>query len=1337
MRSFTWKIALCVGLVVGSLIVNGWAAYLYVTEGTGFKLGVDLVGGTILVYEVDKDKFPDAQAIAEFKQHSQQLATSLKHRIDPADLYNVTIRQVGDWRVEIILPTGGQHQADLEYRAWNNLLSLVRKQYDLPEADFDDVPQGQTSLLTDKVYRLCEEAGRKQSPEEIGQFIGDHYKIRALTQEQVQAVKQKIAQVGSLEFRILANEHDDKRAIDLARKYFEAAQNSDGPERQALAKAAIVGQPPAPPVETDGNPKIGTSTGLGQFTYSWVELGRSERETLGFNNASEGYYTADPNHPGTKILVPVLEFNTSPEYLADLEKNYPNQYQAYRRQIRWHDAAVARGEEKRVEEMRDGQPVVKFVKTKDEAWTKLLDEVRKHYELPASADLKVPRGEVDQLANRVHDLLKTNKKTEQTAMSISRWIDEHYKVNSFGTMALPEMGGALMYSRRVPNPSRLPPDEKDKKIEYFVLTRDPQKGKEVTGVYLQGAQPGVDEQQRPDVQFRFNQAGGDRFFDLTSQNAPTRDGFHRFLAIVLDGKIISAPSLNAKIHSEGIITGNFTADEVSRIVNLLNSGALPASLKPQPVSENTIGPTLGADTVKWGTISVGVAFLAVLVFMLFYYRFSGIVACVALLANLLLTIAFMVLVNATFTLPGLAGLVLMLGMAVDANVLIYERLREERDRGATLALAIRNGYDRAFPVILDTHLSSIFTAIVLYAVGNDQLKGFGISLTVGLLISLFTSLFMTRLMFDFWFAKGWLPKLSMLRLLSRTNIDFMAVRHYFFAGTIAVSVLGAALFVYHLPRGGLNIDFEGGTAYTGQLVKPVTIDTLQRLVSEKWQEQMLRNPEVKEVGSSGLSYDIRYPGETEWRHIELPDRPQHGVDEVRQRAQHLPAASVDQIFVSSSDPSVREGNRSAFFTVRTTEKAPELVQTIITRLFREKKGDEYADLLKKIGMMPVDAQHLDKPLVSIGENNTEATLHFVDLDRFHNRAPVTGEAWARLQAVVRQKYKLPADTKFGVEEGPDDVDNLIRRTQGILADRKEKVTPAAVRDYVNGEAYGAFASPTEVHTLLSREFRAIPSLDSLVQQFTLEGVGKQENGKFETMHLQLAQKVERKDLATALTSLQKQFSDRPTPERLENFDSALAAETQQRAFYAILASWAAILLFLWFRFGNWTFGAAAVACLIHDLCFTLGCIAVAHYIHYGWPGLAQALMLEDFKIDLPAVAALLTLVGYSVNDTIVVFDRIREVRGKNPELTFKTINDSVNQTLSRTLLTATTVFLVVFVLYVLGGEGVHLFAYVMVVGVLVGTYSSIYIASPLLIVFGEGRHGLPVREKAPEPAGRA
>ncbi len=186
--------------------------------------------------------------------------------------------------------------------------------------------------------------------------------------------------------------------------------------------------------------------------------------------------------------------------------------------------------------------------------------------------------------------------------------------------------------------------------------------------------------------------------------------------------------------------------------------------------------------------------------------------------------------------------------------------------------------------------------------------------------------------------------------------------------------------------------------------------------------------------------------------------------------------------------------------------------------------------------------------------------------------------------------------------------------------------------------------------------------------------------------------------------------------------------------YAILLSWVAILLYLWFRFGSWTFGAATVLCLIHDLFFTLGFIAGAHYLYGTWLG--NLLLIDDFKIDLPAVAALLTLVGYSVNDTIVVFDRIREVRGKNPALTPQMINDSVNQTLTRTILASTTVWLVVIVLYIWGGEGVHLFAFVMVVGVIVGTYSSIYIASPLLLMFGEGgaRDAGPDRPR--RPAGR-
>jgi SecD/SecF fusion protein len=234
------------------------------------------------------------------------------------------------------------------------------------------------------------------------------------------------------------------------------------------------------------------------------------------------------------------------------------------------------------------------------------------------------------------------------------------------------------------------------------------------------------------------------------------------------------------------------------------------------------------------------------------------------------------------------------------------------------------------------------------------------------------------------------------------------------------------------------------------------------------------------------------------------------------------------------------------------------------------------------------------------------------------------------------------------------------------------------------------------------------------------------------MKIELTEPISRATFEEVLAETKDAFDKSPQPERLENFDAQWAANTKERALYAVLASWAAILLYLWFRFGNWTFGAAAVLCLLHDLLFTLGIIAGCHYLHGTWLG--TLLRISDFKIDFNAIAALLTLVGYSVNDTIVVFDRIREVRGKNPILTAGMINESVNQTLTRTLLSSMTVWLVVIVLYAFGGEGVHLFAFVMIVGVIVGTYSSIYIASPLLLIFGEGTPSARDRARLPQTA---
>jgi SecD/SecF fusion protein len=810
-----------------------------------------------------------------------------------------------------------------------------------------------------------------------------------------------------------------------------------------------------------------------------------------------------------------------------------------------------------------------------------------------------------------------------------------------------------------------------KKVEYFVLTRTgPDDSVKIEDQVTLTASAGQDEKFNPAVTFSLNSAGGQLFGKMTRRNKVDRNGTARLLAVVLDEKLVSAATIQSEITTRGQITGKFDLKKVNRDVQILRSGALNAELREKPVSENKIGPTLGADTIRRGKFAIGLAFVAVLVFMVVYYQLAGLVACVALFANLLITIGFMVSVNAAFTLAGLAGLVLTLGIAVDANVLIYERLREERNKGANLATALRNGYDRAFGTIIDTHVTSIVTAIVLYVLGNDNLKGFAISLTVGLVISLFTSLYITRFLFDYCLHVKVLTELRMLKLFDKTAFNPMKYRFFLFSFTAFLTVAGLGVFLWRGEK-GLNVDFRGGTVFAGVL-KPgeerglTEIDGtpgFRELLGEANQQSRLNATKAewtnRPAGDAVVNvweFLITYASGPPVR-VALTEKPAGDTAEaieadVLARAKELPDVSVEQTYLSTED---RAGGKSRRFTVRTTEKQVELVRASLNRLLSNDKGTL------------LDA----------------ATL---------THGPVTGP-------VVTLTFDKPTSVTF-------------------------------------------------VSELLGRAFR--DKADDRADTFALAGKGTPIDGRFTEMELDVSRnskvaalkdpKAERYASAVAtvtqvLDATKKAFEGAPEPERLEVFDSQLAKETRVRAVQAICASWVAILLYLWLRFGNWTFGLAAVLCLIHDLCFTLGAIAVCHYLHLV-PGF-DYLGIQDFKIDLAAVAALLTLVGYSVSDTIVVFDRIREVRGKNPKLTPEMINESVNQTLGRTILTATTVFLVSIVLYAFGGEGVHLFAFVMVMGVLVGTYSSIFVAAPLLLMFGEGTEAHTATDTEAKPEGEA
>ncbi len=335
---------------------------------------------------------------------------------------------------------------------------------------------------------------------------------------------------------------------------------------------------------------------------------------------------------------------------------------------------------------------------------------------------------------------------------------------------------------------------------------------DVTGGYLTRAVPDVDQRGRPNVRFFFNAAGGRLFSGLTGNNLPDEvQDFTRKLGIILDGYLYSAPSIQSTISQQGEITGDFSKQEVQDLVDVLNAGSLPAALTKEPISQLATGPTLGRDTIRRGSFSMVLSLVLVLIFMVFYYRFAGLVACGALLMNIVLILAIMITIKAAFTLPGLAGLVLTVGMAVDANVLIYERIREELDRQATLRMAIRNGFGKAMSAIVDANITTLITATILYIVGTDQVKGFAVTLWLGVVLSMFTAIYCARTVFDIAERRRWITKLSMMRLLSRPNLDFL--RHWRIAAVASIAVIAAGIAgVFARGQGLLDIDFTGGVS---------------------------------------------------------------------------------------------------------------------------------------------------------------------------------------------------------------------------------------------------------------------------------------------------------------------------------------------------------------------------------------------------------------------------------------------------------------------------------------------------------------------------------------------
>jgi preprotein translocase subunit SecD len=309
---------------------------------------------------------------------------------------------------------------------------------------------------------------------------------------------------------------------------------------------------------------------------------------------------------------------------------------------------------------------------------------------------------------------------------------------------LQSVGGRVPDNKEVVSGSGENPGERT----YYLLRREAM----ATGRDLKNARVGVDENNRPQINFTLNPTASDRFSRETGRN------IGRQLAIVLDGSVYSAPVIQSKLGADNRITGQFTTQEADELSKILKAGALPATMRY--LQELTVGASLGRDSIRDGVRASIAAMAFIAIFMLAYYRLSGLNAVVALAANILIVLAALAYFNATLTLPGIAGIILTVGVGVDTNVLVFERIREELRNGKTVRVAIQNGFDRVWIIIFDTHITGLIAAAFLFQFGTGPIKGFAVTLVIGLVANVFASYFVSKLLFEWVLGKRHVEKLS-------------------------------------------------------------------------------------------------------------------------------------------------------------------------------------------------------------------------------------------------------------------------------------------------------------------------------------------------------------------------------------------------------------------------------------------------------------------------------------------------------------------------------------------------------------------------------------------------
>ena len=363
----------------------------------------------------------------------------------------------------------------------------------------------------------------------------------------------------------------------------------------------------------------------------------------------------------------------------------------------------------------------------------------------------------------------------------------------------------------------------------------------LTGENLVDSQPGFDSQRgnEPIVSFRFDSQGAQIFGRVTQENVG------KPFAVVLDNKVITAPNINEPIlGGSGQISGNFTVQSASDLAVLLRAGALPATLTV--VEERTVGPGLGADSIRAGVTAAIISFIAVVLFMTYFYGVLGLIANFAMVINIVMIIAILSALGATLTLPGIAGIVLTIGQAVDSNVLFYERFREEVKQGRSIVNAMESGFEKAFGTIIDANLTTFIAAVILFYMGSGPVRGFAITLAIGIITTVFTAYTISRLMISYWLRRNrqkGMPKGIRTHFFDFARINFMKIRNYSFALTAALTL--ACVVGFATIGLNLGIDFTGGSMIE---LKAKKGDADLAAIRDKLQELGLSGAQVQGFG---------------------------------------------------------------------------------------------------------------------------------------------------------------------------------------------------------------------------------------------------------------------------------------------------------------------------------------------------------------------------------------------------------------------------------------------------------------------------------------------------------